>query len=205
MTARKLIGVTQRVVWNRGERRDALDQAWTIGLEMEGAVAVPLGNALEDPQGFLDEVGVSAIVLTGGNDLACVGGDDIALERDRLEATVLDWASSRQVPVLGVCRGMQFIANQIGSSVVPVSGHVATEHSISWRLDFGLPDAVNSFHRFGIRTLSPQLEVLAVADDGSVEALRHESLPWVGVMWHPERLPEYPCGPLALLDRLLTR
>ncbi|MCG5531304.1 gamma-glutamyl-gamma-aminobutyrate hydrolase family protein [Halorhodospira halochloris] len=31
------------------------------------------------------------------------------------------------------------------------------------------------------------LEALAWAEDGSVEALRHSDLPWLGIMWHPER------------------
>jgi gamma-glutamyl-gamma-aminobutyrate hydrolase PuuD len=205
MTGRLSVGVTQRVIWDGSERRDALDQAWTASLEAEGAAVIPLGNALEDPLALLDDLAVDAVVLTGGNSLASTGEDDVAPDRDRFETAVLAWARPRQVPVLGICRGMQVIATEMGSPLVAISGHVATEHPIQWRIDVDLPAVVNSFHHFGIRAVNSQVEALAMAGDGSLEALRHRSLPWAGVMWHPERLPEYPCGPLALLDRLLAR
>ena len=47
------------------------------------------------------------MVLTGGNDLAALGGD--APERDATENALLDAAESRRLPVIGVCRGMQVI------------------------------------------------------------------------------------------------
>ena len=48
---------------------------------------------------------------------------------------------------------------------------------------------VNSFHRWGITKadLSSNLRSIALAEDGTVEAVAHLELPWFGVMWHPER------------------
>jgi hypothetical protein len=48
---------------------------------------------------------------------------------------------------------------------------------------------VNSYHSFTISPAAPgsRLVPLALADDGSVEAVGHVDLPQLGVLWHPER------------------
>jgi putative glutamine amidotransferase len=64
-------------------------------------------------------------------------------------------------------------------------GHVQHEQVITINGD---RVKVNSYHRWGTRGTSPDLEVWAVADDGVVKAVRHKTLPILGVMWHPERI-----------------
>jgi putative glutamine amidotransferase len=48
---------------------------------------------------------------------------------------------------------------------------------------------VNSFHASAIteESLGERLAVVAFAPDGTIEAVRHRQLPWMGIMWHPER------------------
>ena len=46
---------------------------------------------------------------------------------------------------------------------------------------------VNSWHTLAITSVPPDWIALAFADDETVEAMRHRMLPWLGVMWHPER------------------
>lgn len=46
---------------------------------------------------------------------------------------------------------------------------------------------MNSWHRNAIREVAAAWDVLATAADGSIEAMRHQQLPWLGLMWHPER------------------
>ena len=57
------------------------------------------------------------------------------------------------------------------------------------KYNFNSQSIVNSYHNWGISKsdLSPNLLPLAIADDGTIEALEHKQLPWVGIMWHPER------------------
>ena len=64
-----------------------------------------------------------------------------------------------------------------------VRNHVRTRHQIYGELDM----EVNSFHRYGIEACPPDFSVLAVDDGGSIEAIKHNVLPWEGWMWHPER------------------
>ena len=46
----------------------------------------------------------------------------------------------------------------------------------------------NSYHHQAVGRLAPGLRAAAYADDGQIEALEHESLPILGVQWHPERM-----------------
>jgi putative glutamine amidotransferase len=184
----KAVAVTQRVsvVPAYGERRDCLDQAWTRFLLACGLLPVLLPNVTEAALGLCERTGVAGLVLTGGNDLAALGGD--APERDAVENALLEWAERRALPVLGVCRGMQVIQQRFAVPLRRVEGHVAQRQVI--RID-GEPREVNSYHCFAAFDSQPPLEVWAVADDGVVKAVRHSTQPVTGIMWHPERLAPF--------------
>jgi putative glutamine amidotransferase len=193
----KAVAVTQRVsvVPAYGERRDCLDQAWTKFLAACGLLPVLLPNVTETALALCEGVGIAGLVLTGGNDLAVLGGD--APERDAVENALLDWAERLKLPVLGVCRGMQVIQHRFAIPLRSVEGHVAQRQVI--RID-GEPQEVNSFHCFAAFGSRPPLDVWAVAGDGVVKAIRHSAAPITGIMWHPER-----CVPFAPDDVALFR
>jgi putative glutamine amidotransferase len=177
-----LVGVTQRVdVSQTQERRDALDQNWLRFLDACGLQAVPLPNH-PSAAGLFDRAGCGGLILSGGNDLCAYGGD--APERDANETRLVDLALSRDMPVLGVCRGMQFLLHGWGVPLTSVSGHVGKPHPVTGPLGTRL---VNSYHRYGALHAGPGLSVLARSADGAIESIRHNRLPHLGIMWHPER------------------
>lgn len=107
-------------------------------------------------------------------------------------------------PIFGICRGCQLINVALGGSLVqhlPYAGdHTQTEDktdnfhevfardgSIVCRL-YGEAFRVNSSHHQACKALGRELMVTAFAEDGTVEAIEHETLPVFGVQWHPERL-----------------
>ena len=188
----KMVAVTQRVsiVPAYGERRDCLDQSWTRFLSACGLLPVLLPNVTEAALALCDGAGIAGMVLTGGNDLAVLGGD--APERDAVENALLDLAERRGLPVLGVCRGMQVIQQRFAIRLRRVDGHVVQRQVI--QID-GAPREVNSFHQFAAFDSRPPLDVWAVATDGVVKAVRHSARPITGIMWHPER-----CVPYAPAD-----
>lgn len=180
------IAISQRTdVTAKGERRDALDQAWPFLIASLGGVPMPIPNRLDNIAGYLDAIGADAILLTGGNDVL-PGMPTHSPERNRTEQAMLDWAAPRRLPVLGVCRGFQMMNAALGGRLSPIEGHVAVSHDVV--LDAATVP-VNSFHNWGVKLgdLAPVLAVRGMAGADWVEAAVHRDLPWVGVMWHPER------------------
>jgi len=159
----KAVAITQRVsvVSAYGERRDCLDQAWTKFLSACGLLPVLLPNVPEAALALCEAVGIAGLVLTGGNDLAVLGGD--APERDAVENALLDLAEQRGLPVLGVCRGMQVIQQRFAIPLRRVEGHVAQRQLIRIEAE---PREVNSYHHFapstrGRRSMSGQSPMTA--------------------------------------------
>jgi len=194
--AMKRIGLTQRVeaVPNYEERRDCLDQRWAGLLLDLGLCPIPLANEVQDVEKYLTELSLDGIIFTGGNDLVGTGSSsDITPERDRFEYLALDFCTTNLLPALGICRGLQLINIHHGGHLISVEDHVAHPHSTELDTTFfrGCSESIitNSFHGFAIdeSSLSKGLKVIARAKDGTIEALIHERLPHMGVMWHPER------------------
>jgi len=191
----KTVAVTQRVVVDppHGTRRDCLDQVWVKFLLGCGLIPIPVPNSVDAALTICQQVG--GIVLTGGNDLTAYGGD--APDRDATETALLDLAEQRDLPVLGVCRGMQMIQHRFGSRLQRVQGHVAPRQRIS--ID-GRNVEVNSFHNFGATEVHPPLRTWAIADDRVIKAVRHSGRRMLGVMWHPERLDPFAADDVALFS-----
>lgn len=182
----RIAAVSQRVdrFPDRDETRDSLDQALAVWLAKAGVAAFPVPNSLVAPLAseisvavWLDELAPDLVVLSGGNDVG-----EFAV-RDATETAMLIWAERNSRPVLGICRGMQMMGVAAGGALVRLEGHVRTHHELGgdW------PGRVNSFHNFGFMQSPTGYRVLSRTGDGGIEAMRHESMPWEGWMWHPER------------------
>ena len=192
----KTVAITQRVevVPGSGERRDCLDQAWTRFLAACGLLPVLVPNVTDVALALCERANVAGVLLTGGNDLAPLGGD--APERDAVENALLDFAEQQQLPVLGVCRGMQLIQYRCGVPLCRVEGHVAQKQVVRVNHE---PREVNSYHRYGALESAGPLNTWAVADDGVIKAIHHATQPVTGIMWHPERLSPFSPADLQLV------
>ena len=188
--------MTQRVVTDppHATRRDCLDQVWIKFLLECGLIPIPVPNSVDAALTICERV--DGIVLTGGNDLAAYGGD--APDRDETERALLDLAEQRGLPVLGVCRGMQVIQHRFGSRLEKVQGHVTLRQRIS--MD-GRSVEVNSYHNFGAKEVHPPLVSWAIAEDGVIEAVKHQDRRIAGLMWHPERCQPFAPDDMALFSR----
>jgi putative glutamine amidotransferase len=197
----RAVAVTQRVsvVPANNERFDCLDQGWTKFLAACELLPVLIPNAIEAALALCEGTSIAGLVLTGGNDLAALGGN--APERDAVENALLDLAERRKLPVLGVCRGMQMIQQRFTIPLCRVEGHVAQRQIIQIE---GEPREVNSYHHFAAYDSHPALDVWAVADDGVVKAIRHMAEPIMGIMWHPERFVPFSQADVALFRRVFA-
>jgi gamma-glutamyl-gamma-aminobutyrate hydrolase PuuD len=184
--------VTQRLVRTAKypEERDALDVRWPLFLHAAGLIPIPVPSNVElEP--FLTAIGdVAGLVLTGGNDIAAVCDDDLSRRRDALESALCSRMESLGKPILGVCRGLQFLAQRAGAPLTRVDGHAGVRHRVrvapnsAWLAGHDGRE-VNSYHGFGFH--SAPWRVAAQSPDGMIEALEQPERPTLGIMWHPER------------------
>jgi putative glutamine amidotransferase len=192
------VAVTSRVVVDpvHGTRSDAVDQRWWSFLDGCGLTAVAVPNDPTVAVRLVHGLRVGGILLTGGNDLAELGGD--APERDRTEMALLESALRTGTPVVGVCRGMQLLLRWFGVPLSRVGGQVAARQTV---LADGRRRLVNSYHHWAAVDTRPPLRAWATGPGDVVKGVRHETRPVLGIMWHPERLPEH----LAEADRRMIR
>jgi gamma-glutamyl-gamma-aminobutyrate hydrolase PuuD len=188
-----IVGVTQRIdrVDGRDEVRDAVDQKLIQWLMAAGFIPVPVPNfpIEQTPQAFdlavnewLMHVCPNAVLLSGGNDLGEYP------QRDETEHRLLSWAAETMTPVLGICRGMQMMGVWAGADIHKVEGHVRTRHVLKFSsASENQPKDVNSYHNWSLTGCPEGFSAMAWAEDGALEAMRHNQMPWEGWMWHPER------------------
>ncbi|HBB25807.1 MAG TPA: gamma-glutamyl-gamma-aminobutyrate hydrolase [Bacteroidetes bacterium] len=183
----RIVVVSQRVdaLPERNETRDALDQRLCQFLLQCGVLPVPIPTAVvleQQAESWLATLSPAGIVLSGGND---VGSNR---SRDELEQALLQYAIQRNIPLLGICRGMQLIAAAMGGTIVPVEGHVRKHHEVRFvEGDTEQQRSVNSYHSFAVGKLPRAFSALAYSVDGCIEAIRSQDHPIEGWMWHPER------------------
>jgi putative glutamine amidotransferase len=156
---------------------------------------------------------VDVLLLCGGEDVAprrykakpSPQLGKVNLRRDAWEFLLLDEAVKLRMPVIGICRGCQLINVYFGGTLwqdlpserpgVVVHRGKGAHHDIQIvagsRLERSLGlngSRVNTIHHQAVRDLAPGFRAVAFAADGVVEAIEGESLPVVGVQFHPEKL-----------------
>ncbi len=152
----------------------------------------------------------SALLFPGGGDIDPAlfgepnrGSRNIDTELDILQLQAFGQALRNNIPVLGICKGMQIINVALGGTIMqdlPTAAiHTHTEKdlyhesittpgSFLHRL-YGEVFCINSRHHQAVGKLGNKLlPVQWCPMDNCVEALAHETLPIFGVQWHPERL-----------------
>jgi len=185
-----LIAISQRQDKNKhGDFVDTLENNYINYLEKFGVKLIQIPNSSEDIRSYFKTPPIKGIILSGGND---IGESE---QRDETEKKLLDIAVKRKLPVLGICRGMQFINHYFGGSLNHVENHVAQNHNIEIidnKIGQSLKGQIktNSYHTQGISSegLSNQLKSFAQSSDLLIEGLYHPFLPIAGIQWHPERI-----------------
>ena len=177
-------------------------------------VIIPPSDDAATMASMLDRV--DALIFSGGGDInpLYLGEEplpqlsSINAVRDSQELLLARLASDRQMPILGICRGLQVMMAAFGGKLYQdiykeataslkhsqeAERHVPT-HTVAIaegsKLEqiFGAERlAVNSFHHQAVREAAPGFSITALSLDGLIEAVEsttHKSM--IGVQWHPE-------------------
>lgn len=202
---------SQRLVRLQGTRdlHQVLDPRWASFFLQLGWLLVPAQTAIPADIQF-DTLEASALLLTGGNDLGAVSDSMLSRKRDEADRQLLKAAEERQLPVLGVCRGMQFHVVGRGGQLRRSDAHAGTHHDLVPGLPMPPFDTndftrtgVASYHDWTIASLPDHYEVLARADDGSPEAVLDRQRQFLGILWHPERTDPFDTRDLTLVHAFL--
>ncbi len=158
---------------------------------------------------------LDGLILTGGGDHnpLWMGEEpfprlhNINQERDAAELMITRLAFNRQIPMLGICRGIQVLNAFLGGELyqdikplehLPHNDHWAKIHTVTVRRGTLLAEIlkqdtvlVNSQHHQAASRVAPGLEIAALSEDGFIEALEKPDATFcLGVQWHPEWLSE---------------
>ncbi len=159
---------------------------------------------------------LDGIIFSGGGDInPLLLGEEpikelhsITPERDQQELLLARLAYDRQIPMLGICKGIQIINAALGGTLYqdihtqmegirikhsqdqdrryPSHQVTISRGSILEKI-FGTELAVNSFHHQACKSAAPGLKVTAMSSDGVIEAIESDEFKSImGVQWHPE-------------------
>lgn len=200
--------------------RYSLNEAYVAAVAEAGGRPIILPPVPGDPGWLLDLV--DGLLFSGGADIDPTHFGDTEVHpatygidpaRDVFELELVRRAITADVPVLGICRGIQVLNVALGGSLIQhvpdaapdggghshrqqeaglsadAVGHAVAvvDHPCSQALLLGPTLGVNSFHHQAVRDLAPSLEAVAWSPDGLVEAVVRPASSFVaGVQWHPE-------------------
>ncbi len=171
---------------HNGKGQDSIAQDWIDWSVKNGLIPYVIPNGLQNVESYIDSLSPDLVALIGEE---TTQKDE---RRDLTERKLIDYCSQRRVPLIGVLRGMQEINRYYGGSRVKVAGHQGTEHEVilttPWQKIYGDNTRVVSDHQYAITEIgiARKFKVAAIDTDGNIEAMVHQDLPFVGIMWHPE-------------------
>ena len=192
-----LISLRNDYLESRKERRDSVDiEIYNLVLEL-GYMPILIPNEpliAKNLNLIFKEENIGLIVFSGGNDLYNLKTDvsnSKYKKRDQLEEILIKYSISNSIPILGICRGFQMIANYLGANIEQIDGHINTTHNLIIK-DFSKKIIVNSFHNYGLKNVNlPKLiEPIAIYEnDNTIECfITKNYLKSINIMWHPERI-----------------
>lgn len=191
-----IIAISQRRNHYNGGT-DALEASYVKYFSRFGATLVPIPNNVNLVANYFKNLDIKGIILSGGGDIdpslyrnPMIDGN-YSKEREETESVLLRIGMELDLPILGICRGMEFINVSFGGKLTAKISNGTNHDNIRHKVILWNNEVieVNSYHRLGInnKELSSKLKSFATATDKSIEGIYHPSKAIAGIIWHPER------------------
>jgi len=208
------IGITSSPIEHHGLALESVNVAYIDAIVRAQGIPVLL-PVLKPKMAAASLDGIDGLLLSGGGDIdpTVYGATPVEeiygvdRRRDAYELALVKAALKRNIPMLGVCRGHQLINVALGGKLIQHVPHL-TEVNHQERERFGElihqvrvdPDSlvatvlrtdqlgVNTLHHQAVAQPGRGLRVVAMSDDGLIEAVEHDDRRVIGVQWHPELL-----------------
>jgi putative glutamine amidotransferase len=189
--------ITQKEGFNQyGEPNDSLMRMNIGYVRSLGFTPLPVPNDIDTAREMAGDIDYRFLLVTGGGFAPreyfagdCDGYVAQPL-RDEVERFLVEDAAAKDVPMMGLCRGMHMLNGIFGGKVLRNASHSAPRHDHYVRFAGGGRALVNTFHNNAVSldTLSPAFTVLALEEDTrNVECYCSEHPRILGLQWHPER------------------
>ncbi|HIP11778.1 MAG TPA: gamma-glutamyl-gamma-aminobutyrate hydrolase family protein [Arcobacter sp.] len=205
------IAITQRLMLNDSyyELRETLDTRW--GLLFDKLNFLPIVLPIEyDFKKYFENIEIDGILLTGGNDLNSLSQSKESEQRDTFEKKLIEYGITNSIPIFGVCRGMQILAEYFGSNFEKVNNQIGIKHHLKVNEKSKYFDVlqqlkeVNSFHNYAINNLPVELLVSATDERGMIKAIEHSKYKIFAQMWHSERENPFEEAELVLIKEFFN-
>jgi putative glutamine amidotransferase len=175
------------------ELRETLDVKWGKLLKELDFLPIILPFKYDFEQ-YFDTFGIDGILLTGGNDLNSLNQSDESKQRDVFELKLIRYGIENNIPIFGVCRGMQIIAKYFECEFKKVSNQIAIKHKLIvndksiYKQYLDSMGIVNSYHNYAVELTNSEFIVSAWNEDKEIiKAIEHKKYKIFGQMWHSER------------------
>ncbi len=200
-------------------------------------IVIPPTNMYDDEKNleYLSEIigRLDGLLLTGGNDVDPELYDEephkklgkLMPQKDNMEYKLLEKALEKDIPILGICRGHQFINAYLGGTLyqdLSQNPDFTIKHEIFNELSMGTHSVntvkdsliskiigdehrVNSAHHQAIKDLSNDLIPTAYSKDGLIEATEHKDKKHIfTIQWHPEMMSHRDEKMQAIFDEFVN-
>lgn len=239
MKTKKIIGISGSIIFEQG-MHPMFERSYVNNDYIQSVIragAIPFIIPFNESENVIKEQieSCDGLILSGGHDVfphnygqephQKIG--EVWPERDVFDLRLIKYATEKQIPILGICRGFQMINVNCGGSLVQdlsLKAGVTIKHAQNQRPDLGTHHVtihkdsilygifnqteimVNSFHHQIVDKLGTNLIATAISPDGVVEAFQAINGPWMmGVQWHPEMMSQTNDGMQAIFNELVEQ
>lgn len=207
-TKKPVIGITTDLK----NKENSIESAYSLAIKHFGGIPFLIPTIESDPGNYYENVvnHIDGLLIPGSRDMdpkfykqvTSSKINPMNIKRTNAEFELMEESLKRDLPILGICGGMQFINVFYGGSLhqdisecLPGAGNheKGVIHDIKLVENTRLAELygkdqieVNSYHHQAIKDVGKDLLVNAVASDGIIEGIENPADKVMAVQWHPE-------------------